>query len=260
MEQLPRDALRQLLERAAAIETRSDAGAVPGAGLWIRKGTSPDSQPRQTDSRAGARGAPDAVVPSPIPAGLERRLVRRAEALWNRLCAADGLPAADKATALPQADKAAALLEPPFASRAMLVRFATRPAAGSPNPQASISHVGDALPALCAMPDTIPEGGGGEDGRPRAPLAPRLVALAAAALRAGAVRHMSSDEEDPDGAARPHLLLRAVALPFAPDANDHWSAVVIASWRKLLSADETAALHRELAAAIAWMHDLGRGD
>jgi hypothetical protein len=31
-------------------------------------------------------------------------------------------------------------------------------------------------------------------------------------------------------------------------------AVVVTSWRRLLSSEETAGLHRELAAAIDWMH------
>ena len=58
----------------------------------------------------------------------------------------------------------------------------------------------------------------------------------------------------------PGLLFRAVALPFAPEAGDGTSgmAVALLSWRHLLPAAETAALYRELRAAIGWMDQNSR--
>ena len=74
-------------------------------------------------------------------------------------------------------------------------------------------------------------------------------------LSASSTRRLDSEQlSQRPTAGRPQLLLRAVALPFAADARGDIRCVVIASWRKLLSAEETAALHRELAAAMKWMH------
>jgi hypothetical protein len=60
------------------------------------------------------------------------------------------------------------------------------------------------------------------------------------------------------------LLLRAIALPFArkpgatPGEADVRAAVlVLVSWRQLLSAEETEALHRELAHAFDRLHQSG---
>jgi hypothetical protein len=74
-----------------------------------------------------------------------------------------------------------------------------------------------------------------------------------------------SDLQEGDGQesggdrADTQLLMRAIALPFAGvrGGQPGATAIVIASWRKLLSAEETQALHRELAAAIDWMHRQG---
>ncbi len=257
MEQLSREALRQLMERAETIEARS-SGPSRNAP-WAKRATAPapqlfDAQPISSEGPTDLALA-DAIrgeVPL-IPIGLERRLVRRAEARWASLLDKDSLPPANAATTL---------LAPPFANRAMRIRFPALAMqellsnAKLSGMLARISDVGEAIPTLCV----VPENPVSADPHPTAPLARRLVALAATALRTGAACHLDSDEAGPDApliGGRPHLLLRAVALPLAVDTDGVPSAIVIASWRKLLSQDETAALHRELAAAISWMHDQG---
>ncbi len=175
--------------------------------------------------------------------GIERRLVRRAEALWDSLRGADALPAAGVG--------AAALLRPPFASHAMLVTLTSGADPGSPE----VGFVGQALQGL------VKSGGATEAGVPRLDL--RLSALGARAIRSRAPALLDSDDDPPPArppsADRPHLLLRAIALPLAA-GNGDGSAIVVTSWRKLLSSAETAELHRELAAAIDWMHQLGAAE
>jgi hypothetical protein len=86
------------------------------------------------------------------------------------------------------------------------------------------------------------------------------VALALAAVAAGEPRHLDSDFDPDTGGARPGILFRAVALPLAADAESGLAglAVAVLSWRKLLSQDETDALHSELQAAISWLGATGR--
>lgn len=251
MEQLSREALQLLMERTGAIEARAGN---PGTALWARRESVQQPHVSTVAPQYGSAGGQPAARDDGadegllMPIGIERRLVRRAEARWESMRRNDTLP---------QASAAGALLAPPFANRAMLISFPTL-GAGSDDPgaMARFSHVGEALPALCAVPD----GPVAADASPSAPLASRLVALAESALRNGAVRHLDSDEDGAGGpayGARPQLLLRAIALPLALARNGVSTAVVIASWRKLLSPDETAALHQELAAAVAWMHDHG---
>jgi len=263
MEQLSREALQLLMERAQAIEARSlrennaqGAWTAQPRTPWAKR--DPAAQPHASSvqsvpSNAGCMGAAadeGCGEGQLMPIGIERRLVRRAEARWASL-RHDG--------ALPDVSAASALLGPPFAGRAMLISFSQLPT--SPDLTASsarVSHIGEALAALCDVSDRVVAA----DGDPAAPLAERLVSLAASAIRSGSVRHLDSDEDSTGGSAdgpRPHLLLRAVALPLAPARNGGASAIVIASWRKLLSQDETVALHLELATAIAWMRDLGAG-
>lgn len=167
--------------------------------------------------------------------GLERRLPRRAETMWEQLATPPGLP---------PAAAVAPFLRPPYAGNAMLLR---RPM-GQP---ARIETIGEGLQAITHLrrgeyqPD---EGGMTALGR-------QMVELCEQALAAATPQRLESERmSQRPSAGRPHLLLRAVALPFAPDERGESAGVVIASWRKLLSAEETAALHRELAAAMDWMH------
>lgn len=186
-----------------------------------------------------AAGDPAPLPPEPAPGTIERRLGRRAEALWARLPAGpSGLP--DSAAAGP-------LLAPPFASHALLVGLAP-PGGSEGDPGARILHVGSALAALAVAAP------GREAGFGDAPLIARLVALASAAAAGGRPMHLDSEEADTGPAASGGLVWRAVALPFAGTDTAGPTALVIASWRRRLSDAETAALHRELAAAIDWMH------
>lgn len=238
MEQLSGEAVRALMQRAEALQ--AGASPVPKRHApWARR-ESRVASPVSAASFLPAGAC--AGVEELLPAGLERRLVRRAEARWQSLRTSQ---------VLPPARDAQVLLAPPFASRAMHIGF---PDARTPS--ARISAVGEALHGICAIAD----GPVRADADRKAPLIERLVALAATAVAHGGPRHLDSDEDGPgDGAAdgTAPILLRAVALPFAPDEQGRSSAIVILSWRKLLSQKETAALHQELAAAIAWMRDQG---
>lgn len=262
MEQLSRETLRLLMERNAAIEARTGTlAADPGGAPWARRQTAPQphvpaaADPSGSPAFNSACGQP-AVRHDyggeclPMPIGIERRLVRRAEARWTSLRQGD---------ALPEAAAAGALLAPPFASRAMLISFpglatdADDSGTVDPGTKALFSHVGEALATLCELPDGLVMAAAS----PVAPLASRLAALAESSLRSGAACLMDSDEDgaaNPANGTRPELLLRAIALPLAPARNGMASSVVVVSWRKLLSREETAALHRELTAAITSMH------
>jgi hypothetical protein len=175
-----------------------------------------------------------------LPSGIERRLPRRAEVLWSRL----------KGEAdLPPAQAAGALLAPPFSTQALLV---TKPQRGRPQ----IAYAGSEISWLG------PAGVGPAvaDSRPSAPIPQRLAALALAAIAAGAPRHLDSDFDPDTAGLRPGILFRAVALPLAADPASGLSglAVAVLSWRKLLSQQETDALHSELQAAIGWLGSTGR--
>jgi hypothetical protein len=258
MEQLSREALHLLMERARTTEGRADTrdgetASAPGMALWAKRVTPPDVAGPVSAGAVMLAEAPEAFACDgggdgvAMPIGIERRLVRRAEARWAAL---------KGNAALPEAGDAGALLGPPFASRAMVISFpGALSEGGRPHARARLSRVGDALAEMCAVPKGLVT----PDPNPTAPLVERLVALAASALRRGGVCHLDSDDDGSSAAGRPQLLIRAVALPLATATNGVATAIVIASWRKLLSADETAALHRELAAAIAWMHDQGTG-
>lgn len=178
-------------------------------------------------------------------AGVERRLVRRAEAVWEALCVG---------AALPPASAAGALLSAPFAAHALMFAFPPHPGdAEAVLPRivrcgAALAEIGIARPG----PVTL-------DGHAGAPAVAQLAMLAA---RAVALREPTLLERDSltlagagtDAAAGGHLgamLLRAVALPFTPEGAAGPLVVVIASWRRLLSEEETASLASELRAAIA---------
>jgi hypothetical protein len=87
----------------------------------------------------------------------------------------------------------------------------------------------------------------------------RLAALGLAAIAAGRPLHLDSDFDPDTGQTRSAVLFRAVALPLEADAGSGLSglAVVVLSWRKLLSARETDALHAELQAAVSWLGSTG---
>ena len=178
---------------------------------------------------------------TPTGFGLERRLPRRAETMWEQLASSPQLP---------PAASAAQFLRIPYAGNAMLLRHL-------PGQALHIEAVGEALQAITQL-----RCGAYAGGREHvAALGQQMLELAQVALARGAPMRMESERlSQRPSAGRPHLLLRAVALPFAPDDRGEQLCVVVCSWRKLLSAEETAALHRELAAAMNWMHSQRPGD
>ena len=220
-----------------AVRPAARAGARGASGL-------PDPwafRPRGGAADGLASFLPVPMAPDEMPVGIERRLPRRAEVLWNRLRGE---------AALPPAVAASALLAPPFSTQALLV---TKPLRGRPQ----IAYAGSDMPHL--GPAEI--GPAVADARPGARIAPRLVALAMSAIAAGATRHLDSDFDPDTPGPQPGILFRAVALPLAPDRADGLAglAVAVLSWRKLLSAAETAALHSERHAAVNWMGAETRG-
>lgn len=176
------------------------------------------------------------------PASVERRLAERAEQLWRKL-AGDG--------DLPDSGRLTELLRPPFLGQSLLVETADTEAA-------RIAFVGEALGALTGLRVDTPA----SPSAAATPFGARLVRLAAKSARLAAPCRYESDLpsiEKSSGDDKEQILTRAIALPFAarePQAVGY-SIVVVASWRKLLSAEETRVLYRELAAAIDWMHKQG---
>ena len=236
MEQLGRHEIEGLVRQTKGLFARQPLGRA----LWSQarqtdpEGSSPAATARHTD-------AGSAAVDTALPMmGLERRLARRAEALWDSLRAGG---------ALPPAASASALLAPPFSDCAMLaVQSGTVP--GQPAGPLRIEYVGQHLRKLANLaPGNIAQDAS-------AGLAEQLVALAGRAIARGAPVSFDTEgtlaEREPAGSSP--LLMRAIALPLAQGDGKGSAAVVITSWRELLSVDETAALHRELAAAIDWMH------
>lgn len=183
-----------------------------------------------------AASLPDAPD-TPPPTGIERRLSNRAEALWNRLRGERRLP--------PQSG-VAALLSPPFGAQAMLVALGR-------DGRAIVQDAGVELQRMGFVPDAAATCHSPADAR--LGVGERAVALALQAIAAQRPQHLDSDFDPDIGGARPAILFRAVALPFAPADGSGLSGLAIAlvSWRTLLSERETADLHRELRAAIAWM-------
>lgn len=250
MEQLSHAAVRQLLARV-----RPDAAGRTGA----QGGRAQDG--RVQDGRAQGGKARDWVNPAieaepalstgsfsafAEPSGVERRLVRRAEALWARLAGEAALPPASAATEL---------LRPPFAAQGLLLEI---PAGGA----ARLSFVGDSLASLSGLSQGPAELAPADEGGAGTRLGARLLALARRAALLATPCLYDSDEDRATaapGSADSQLLMRAVALPLSDlrDGSPGATAMVVASWRKLLSAEETRALHRELAAAIDWMHRQG---
>ncbi|WP_199555566.1 hypothetical protein [Sandaracinobacteroides hominis] len=235
MEQLSSSAIRQLLQTAR----ESAGGAAPGLQKvqpWAKRESYEMGRPEPILGSHAAL-APRMGSGQVAPGGIERRLVRRAETMWLGMKPEGELPVASAALQF----VAAAM-----AGQALLLSL---PEGGDPE----LLFAGEAISALARIEPGLARA----DSRSNATLAERLVALAVRAVATGAPALMDSDgEADAGGRGRAHLLLRAIALPFRPDnaADGAPAAVVVASWRKLLSARETAALHRELAAAIDWMH------
>lgn len=232
MGELPGQSLHGASGAAATEDRKADTG--PMAGLWQvrRRDSVTDGLPADLLSQMGT---------GEVLSGIERRLPRRAEVLWNRLRGdAD----------LPPAQAAGALLAPPFSTQALLV---TKPQRGRPQ----IAYAGSEISWL--GPASV--GPAVADSRPSAPIPYRLAALAMAAIAAGAPRHLDSDFDPDTAGPRPGILFRAVALPLAPDPASGISglAIAILSWRKLLSQHETDALHSELQAAISWLGSTSRG-
>lgn len=197
--------------------------------------------------RASPWNSPQPLVPGAGEAapfsGVERRLVRRAEVLWEYLCGEESVP---------HASEASALLAAPFVDNALLIVYprldATIPA-GVRIP-AIIAHVGEKTIGL----GPIATGEIHPDASPDAPLACRFAATGARAVVNGAPERLDSEDlptHDTPGAAP--ILMRSLALPIHNNSNSS-AAIIIISWRKLLSIDETVALHREMAAANAWLH------
>jgi hypothetical protein len=175
------------------------------------------------------------------PLGIERRLVRRAQAMWESLRA--GAP-------LPPAQAAAAFHGRLFDEHA--IEFALPPHPADPQShRLRITRVGQAIASLgLASPGSIEP-----DMAIRAAVGQRLAALGA---RAVALCEPILFEIDTTSApcvpGMPPILLRAVALPFArPEGLAGPTVVVVASWRHLLPPQEAAAIQKELAAAIDWL-------
>lgn len=210
-------------------------------GLDLQPAPSAPWQVRPRD--AASAGLPDALLSQmageEVLAGIERRLPRRAEVLWNRLRAdAD----------LPPAQAAAALLAPPFSTQSLLL---TKPVRGRPQIAFAGADLSDLSPVGVGPAHAV--------SKATAPVPHRLAALALSAIAAGRPLHLDSDFDPDTAGPRPAVLFRAVGLPLAPEAGSGLSglAVVVLSWRHLLSAQETDALHAELQAAIGWMGSRG---
>lgn len=192
--------------------------------------------------------APKYSTPS-VP-GIERRLVRRAERMWDELRGA---------TPMPHARAAGPLLMPPFASNAIVIIYppadapddgTTIPARNDPAAlPAFIAHVGEDIGRLCQ----IATGDMSVDAGPDAPLGHQLAAAAQRAIRGRAPERLDSEQLGA-GAADTAILMRSIALPIHTSMECE-AAIIITSWRRLLSRDETAALHREMEAAMGWMRD-----
>lgn len=191
--------------------------------------------PRAEQGRGPFQGLPAALV--------ERRLIRRAEALWVEHCPEGGLPPASALSAF---------AAPGFAEHSLLFS-----AGGAPGePRLRPHRAGAALAPLLASGRCV--------GDPPAPLSQGLAGLAARALAQGGPAELEV-EPAPAGQDEPGLLLRAIALPFgparggrsAPGATPSGAVLVVASWRQLLSAEETHTLHRELAQALGRLRQPG---
>lgn len=219
----------------------------PPSGFHVTEGAGREADPAGPCAVQGEGLGCDPAI------GVERRLVRRAEALWDRLRAGRRLPAADCARAFGRA---------PFAANALVVAFPPHPGSpggDGPEParrqQPCLLEVGEGLALLGLAPGPVPMGDGAAG-----TVADEFITLAArAAVLAEPVLLERDSLQLPGDPARPAdglgaMLMRAVALPFAPPAGAGPLAVVVVSWRRLLSEAETARLARELESAVGALH------
>lgn len=181
--------------------------------------TLPEPFPRRTGPFTGFHPAPESVDAPIPPLGVERRVIRRAEALWKTLRGTN---------LLPPAAAARELLTPPYARCAMLMigRYTM--------------YVGNGLKELGVelSPHRPPQGS----------FPARLEKLAATSIRMGIPMVFDTNFHPQEKQLR-NLLARAIALPFAPSKTTLSSVVVVASWRIILSDEATNAIHEELSSA-----------
>jgi hypothetical protein len=208
----------------------------------------PAAGPRALRHAPRPQAAEWATSAEPLP-GIERRLVRRAERLWDEL----------RGTA-PQPGQQALhhFLASAFAPQALLIRFSGE----GHGCRCEIGAIGTRLDSLAVIvPGPVAPTAG-----PAASVAQRLAALAERAMLLGsplcleidaAVAPVPTSEGQPQGpdGGDAGLLLRAIALPFmAPQPEAPQPVLVVASWRHLLPAEAVARLHAELSAAVAAMN------
>lgn len=202
------------------------------AAIWPQRHTAGEALPYRQPPAAGAAGM------ATFGFGLERRLARRAETMWGQLAAANGLPPATAATQF---------LRGGYAANAMHLHDQADGAL-------CIERIGDGLQSIAHLNCGPYQPNNPDHGHMVSPLGRTLLELARAAMVNRLPMRIETERmATRPHAGQPHLLLRAVALPFQSPNLSERMAVVIASWRKLLSAEETAALHRELKSAMDWM-------
>lgn len=180
----------------------------------------PEPFPRRVMRASGFEPTPGIGNGPVAPLGIERRIVRRAEAVWQSMLGGQHLP---PATAAKQ------LLKPPFANGAMLLV------------DRRVTYVGEGLLSLgIELSPSIRRAGS---------LAAYLTELGISAIHNKCPMLFDTDHY-PNEEQLAGLLARAIALPLAPSITGAKSAVVVASWRRLLPDEQADALQRELADAI----------
>ncbi len=170
--------------------------------------------------------------------GLERRLPRRAETMWEQLATHDTPP--------PES-AAAQFLRGDYGANALRL-------CATGNGDYLLDFIGEGLQSITQLHcGRYLDGCHGAD-QLATQIGEELIGLAQAAIRQTTPVRLETERiANRIHPGHPHLLLRAVALPFSASGAAGPLAVVVASWRKLLSLEETAALHRELTAAMDWI-------
>lgn len=229
-----------------ALLARAGGPTTPGQNPWPT-GQRPVNNPPSTDAHDDfTRLVDHAATPdSGRPLGIERRLVRRAEALWTQMAGKHPMPAA---TQLP------AILQPPYGPCAALFRVYPEKTPRS----LGISFVGERLLAEGLLePGPVPP-----SVDPADPVAHQCAGMALAAARTRRPAHYDSESLGTGirvAPNRPAVMMRAVALPFRPSRAEPLPAaipvIVVLSWRQILSESDAQALQREFAAAIAWIRN-----
>lgn len=254
VEQLSGQVVQKLLEGTRQAAQPGIAGVIPDADDIVA-GIGADGRRWIDPAPAAGRGNQAALAirtaaDSAFHQSVERRVVRRAEALWRRLAGERSLPAAASV---------GELLHLAIRGKALLLQNH----ADSPS---QLVFVGEHLMNLTGL-------AAGQLSRVRQEcnaLGESLVALAEQAIRTATLcwfesggeggQHRDNSRAD-NRDSNLQLLMRAVALPFAArgSTTQAGSAVVVASWRRLLSREETRALHRELRAAMDWIQNQSGG-